>query len=506
MMWSMRPSILGLLSAVAMSCVASTILFSIFQPSSVCAISRPLKRTVTFALWPSSRKRRTCFSLKSKSCFSVFGPIFTSLTWIVVCFLRASFRRRACVYLYLPKSMMRHTGGCASGATSTRSSSCCRAVSSACWIGRMPSCAPSALTTRTSRTRIPSLMRISFAWLRCVAPPGWPPGPAWGWKRPAARSRAAHGETGRARADLARKVGQHPVEGDRAAILARPGPETDGPVLALARADAGLDGGEDGAVDHDGPLGLAVGVDVFEREAVRLLEVDLDGRNLPAPSQRVLDVDVDLGAVERALARVQLVGEAVSLERLVERGLRRVPLRLGPEPFRGPRRELERRLEVEGLVPLAHQLQQRRDLVLELVEAAVDVGVVLRELADAEEPRQRARPLVAVQPAHVGEAQGQVAVRAERMTVDERGLRAVHRLEAAGLLFRLHEEHVLAGVPPVARLLPDPLVDEDRRRDLLVATRVQHLAHEPLQLAHERPAVRQPHRRARRHIVEDVEV
>src|SRR5207253_2121186 len=147
MMWSMRPSILGLLSAVAMSCVASTILFSIFQPSSVCAISRP------------------------------------------------------------------------------------------CWIGRMPSCAPSALTTRTSRTRIPSLMRISFAWLRCVAPPGWPPGPAWRWKRPAARSRAAHGETGRARGDLAREVGQHPVEGDRAAILTRPVPETDGPVLALPLAD-----------------------------------------------------------------------------------------------------------------------------------------------------------------------------------------------------------------------------------------------------------------------------
>src|SRR5207249_4155602 len=82
-----------------------------------------LKRTVTFALWPSSRKRRTCFSLKSKSCFSVLGPIFTSFTWIVVCFLRASLSRRACVYLYLPKSMIRQTGGWASGATSTRSSS-----------------------------------------------------------------------------------------------------------------------------------------------------------------------------------------------------------------------------------------------------------------------------------------------------------------------------------------------------------------------------------------------
>src|SRR5882762_1995304 len=415
MMWSMRPSILGLLSAVAMSCVASTILFSIFQPSSVCAISRPLKRTVTLALWPSPRKRRTCFSLKSKSCFSVFGPIFTSLTWIVVCFLRASLSRRACVYLYLPKSMMRHTGGCASGATSTRSSSCCRAVSSACWIGRMPSCAPSALTTRTSRTRIPSLMRISFAWLRCVAPPGWPPGSAWGWERPAARSRAAHGETGRARADLAREVGQHPIEGDRAQILARPVPETDGAVLALPLADhehvrnllelrladfiaellvavvelgaqtrgteprvhrarvlrvllahrehARLDRGEprregagvvldehtdepleraeDRAVDHDGALRLSVGVDVLEREAIRLREVELDGRELPASPERVLDVHVDLGAVEGTVAGVQVVGETVGLERVVQGPLGRLPLLVCPHRLRRPRRELE---------------------------------------------------------------------------------------------------------------------------------------------------------------------
>src|SRR4026207_602421 len=95
----------------AMSDMPSIILFSIFQPSSVWAISRPLKRTVTLALLPSSRKRRTCLALKSKSCVSVLGPSLTSLTWIVVCFFRASFCRRDCMYLYLPTSMIRPTGG-----------------------------------------------------------------------------------------------------------------------------------------------------------------------------------------------------------------------------------------------------------------------------------------------------------------------------------------------------------------------------------------------------------
>jgi len=39
------------------------------------------------------------------------------------------------------------------------------------------------------------------------------------------------------------------------------------------------------------------------------------------------------------------------------------------------------------------------------------------------------------------------------VTVDERRFRAVHRLEAEDLLLGLHEEHVLAEVLPVARLL-----------------------------------------------------
>src|SRR5438552_11399013 len=579
MMWSMRPSILGLLSVTAISCVASTILLSIFQPSSVCAISRPLKRTVTLALCPSSMKRRTCLSLKSKSCFSVFGPILTSLTRIVVCFLRASFSRRACVYLYLPKSMMRHTGGCASGATSTRSNSCCRAASSACWMGMTPSCAPSAPTTRTSRTRIPSLMRISLAWLigallvvnrRSRR----------GWRGPAARSRAAHGETGRARADLAREVGQDAVEGDGPEVLAAPAPEADGPVLALPLADdergrdlpalrladpvaellvavvelrpqarraellpdgpsvrgvflahrqdtrlhrreprrertrvmlgehpdESLEGAEDRAVDHDRAPRVPVAVDVFELEPVRLREVDLDGGKLPAAPERVLDVDVNLGPVERPVARIEVVREPVRLQRVVQRPLGRLPLLVRSQRLGRARGELEERVEREGLVPVADQLEERGNFVLELVGATVDVRVVLRELPHAEEARQGAGALVPVQPTHVGEAQREVTVRAQRVAIDEGGLRAVHRLETEDLVFRLHEEHVLAEVLPVPRLLPELLVDEDRRRDLRIAARIERLADEPLELAHDRPAVGQPERRARRHLVEDKEI
>src|SRR5205823_10676491 len=91
--------------------------------------------------------------------------------------------------------------------------------------------------TGTPRTRIPCLIRISFAWVidaRLVVSRRVRRAGQGG---PAARSRAAHGETGRARADLAREIGEHAVEGDGPEVLPAPVPEADGPVLALPLAD-----------------------------------------------------------------------------------------------------------------------------------------------------------------------------------------------------------------------------------------------------------------------------
>src|SRR6266446_6181036 len=511
-MLSMRPSIRGWFSMTATSDMISVILFSIFQPSSVWAISRPLKRTVTFALLPSSRKRRTCLALKSKSCVSVFGPSLTSFTWMIVCFLRASFCRRACMYLNLPKSMIRQTGGCASAATSTRSMSRWRARSSACWIGRIPSCSPSALTTRTSLTRMPSLIRMSFDWM-ARAPSGSGAGSAG----------AAHGEGGGTAGDLGAELGHDALHRHRAHVLARPSAQARGAALGLplphdqhvgdlanlgvadaiaqllvavvelgadacgpqgrehlaavlavlladredsrlhrgepCRESAGkvfsedrhepLVGAEDRPVDHHRPLGLPVRVDVLALHAFgQHREVHLDGGELPPPPQRVLHVDVDLGPVEGAAALVQIGDEIVRTQSLIKHIIRLVPLLLGPELIGRPRGEPVRGLQVEGGVPLAHQLEEVRDLGLDLFRPAVEVRVVLGELAHPHQPGQRARALVAVVAPHLRVADGEVPVGAERPLVDESGLRAVHGLEAEDLVLDLELEHVvLVEVP-----------------------------------------------------------
>ena len=58
----------------------------------------------------------------------------------------------------------------------------------------------------------------------------------------------------------------------------------------------------------------------------------------------VLQGELDLGPVKRAFARLQLVGEALVLERGLQRRLRLVPLLVGPHALRRPRRELDQDL------------------------------------------------------------------------------------------------------------------------------------------------------------------
>src|SRR5690242_8109710 len=120
-------------------------------------------------------------------------------------------------------------------------------------------------------------------------------------------------------------------------------------------ADEALERAEDRAVDHDRTLGLAVRVDVLERKPVRLLEVDLDRRDLPSPAERVLDIDVDLRAIEGAVARIELEGQPVRAQRVLEPALGNLPLLVRAERFLRPRRELEERFEAERLVPLPDQ-------------------------------------------------------------------------------------------------------------------------------------------------------
>ena len=160
--------------------------------------------------------------------------------------------------------------------------------------------------------------------------------------------------------------------------------------------------------------GWLSGADVLELEALGQVEVHLEGRQLPAAADGVLDVDVDLGAVEGAAALVDgvlqlllLEGRAQGLGGLVPLVVAAHGLALGLGGEAG--REV---VEAEGPQDRDDEVEQADQLVLDLVPRAEDVAVVLGEAPDAHEAVEDPGTLVAVDRAQLEEPQGQLAVAA----------------------------------------------------------------------------------------------
>src|SRR5258708_25992085 len=134
--------------------------------------------------------------------------------------------------------MMRHTGGLAVGATSTRSSACSWARRNASSTATIPACEPSASTRRTSRTLILSLILVVLSMIS--SPPRErrasrpeirdQPRPLRGsGRRRRSQLQAAAGDQA---ADSRRELGQ----GHRAQILSAAPPHRHGPPFLLAAA------------------------------------------------------------------------------------------------------------------------------------------------------------------------------------------------------------------------------------------------------------------------------
>mmetsp|Transcript_26265 Transcript_26265/g.66878 ORF Transcript_26265/g.66878 Transcript_26265/m.66878 type:complete len:389 (+) Transcript_26265:617-1783(+) len=209
------------------------------------------------------------------------------------------------------------------------------------------------------------------------------------------------------------------------------------------------------AVHNHRALRLGLLGDVLEVEADGQLEVKLHGGALELALERVVHRDVDLGAVERAVGLVDGPGPAGGVERVGERGLRLVPLLQLAQVRLGARGQRHGVVEPKHAVHLAQELEEALHLGHDLVGAAEDVRVVLREAAHAEQAVHGARPLVPVHRAQLSHADGQVAVRVVSLLVDAHMEGAVHGLDLVLLILNLHlVKHRLLVKVKVARRLP----------------------------------------------------
>ncbi|MNS68801.1 hypothetical protein D3C72_1020910 [compost metagenome] len=264
-------------------------------------------------------------------------------------------------------------------------------------------------------------------------------------------------------------------------------------------AQEALERTQNRAVQHDRALARVVLRDVLGTQALRQHQVKLQRAALPRTADRVLDVVFHLRAVERALARQLFPFHAARAQRQAQAFLGVVPDLVRAGALFGAQRQLHRNvLEAEVVVDRERQFVEGLGLRHDLLFRAEDVRIILHKAAHAHQPVQRARRLVAVAGAELGQAQRQVAVRTQAVVEDLHMARAVHRLDRVVALLRLRDEHVLLVVLPVAGLFPERTVHHLRRAHLVVAGFAQAAAHVLLDGLPHLPALRVPEHHARR--------
>lgn len=160
--------------------------------------------------------------------------------------------------------------------------------------------------------------------------------------------------------------------------------------------DEALDGAKAHAVQHDGALLGSVGVHVLQVKVERHLEVKLHGTALPGTSERVLQVEVDLGAVEGAVALVDLVVHTQLLQSGAQALLSARPVLVRTHGVLGAGGKLDMILKAKLLVHGVDEVDNAHDLVGQLVGTHKQVGVVLVKAAHAEQAVQGAAQLVTV--------------------------------------------------------------------------------------------------------------
>ena len=150
-------------------------------------------------------------------------------------------------------------------------------------------------------------------------------------------------------------------------------------------------------MQHDRRLARVVFIDEFGAQTPRHREIDLNGAALPDAANRVLERKFDLGAVKRALARQGFPRHALRIQSIRQRLFGDVPGLIGANPLGRPRRQLVNNVvKTEVAINVDQQVDEIRDLGLNLRLGAENMTVVLRETAHAHDAVQGARRFIAM--------------------------------------------------------------------------------------------------------------
>jgi hypothetical protein len=254
----------------------------------------------------------------------------------------------------------------------------------------------------------------------------------------------------------------------------------------------------------------SLGTAELKVELLRKLEVELDGGALELTLESVRDGDIDLGAVEGTITRVELPLGTTSSDELIESlselsfslvpggNITKMALRTGGK------------LHLEGETELAidgtEEVEETENLRLDLVLGTENVGVVLLEATDSGKTSEGTRSLVTVKNTEIGNSHGQFSVTTLTVREEQTMTRAVHRLQGPLILLNLEGEHVVLVMLPVTRLLPEGRVVHVGGHDLLVTTGPVLVTEEALESVVDDHTVGKEEAGTRRHVVEEEEL
>ncbi len=177
-----------------------------------------------------------------------------------------------------------------------------------------------------------------------------------------------------------------------------------------------------------------VGTRILEFKTFGEVVVDLYGAELPATSDCILHHEVELGTVERSLAKLGAGIQPFFGTSLDDCLLGKMPVFVAAYVFFLMLWIAKRNLcfvvfELQSLEDVEDDVHHLEEFILDLVGSTEDMGVVLREAAHTCQTMQFTALFVAIDRAEFGKAQRQFAIRTRESAEYLAVVRAVHGFE-----------------------------------------------------------------------------
>src|SRR3990172_1624619 len=260
---------------------------------------------------------------------------------------------------------------------------------------------------------------------------------------------------------------------------------------------------EERTVNHEGTMRPVIVPHIADIETLRQVEVELDGRALPGPTEGILHLQVDLRPIEGTPPLLNLILDSRTVGRPAQRHGRLVPQ--GRVPHRLIRSSCDKGLvlvEAECAQEEQTEIDGPGDLFHHLLGRAEDMRVVLGEPPNAQEAVKHPGALEAIDRPQLGKAQREVPVtadlRLERLDMEG----TVHRSDVVVVPLHLHlGVHVLAVEVQVAAGLPQLRSADMRRIDEVIAVPEMLFAPEVLDECADQRAFRMPQDEAAAYLV-----